>query len=88
MGVINLKLLSHPINWVTVFLMLILAGVAGHLVLSWVGIEPATANGGNGAPVSSGLVSSSQTTTAIGNAGGVTKPVVMYSDANSDGYNG
>ncbi len=39
--IFNLKLASHPINWVTIFLMLVIAGTAGHLLLSLFGIEPA-----------------------------------------------
>lgn len=41
MEVLNWKLLSHPLNWVIVALMVFLAAVAAHLVLGvWGGIEP------------------------------------------------
>lgn len=38
--IINVRLLSHPMNWLTVFLMLVIAAIAGHEVLSLVQIEP------------------------------------------------
>lgn len=41
---LNWGILKHPLNWVTVLMMLILAGIAGHLVLSTLGIEPASTN--------------------------------------------
>jgi hypothetical protein len=41
MQVINTDLLSHPMNWITIFLMLTIAAIAGHLVLSLVKMEPA-----------------------------------------------
>jgi hypothetical protein len=37
---INLNLLSHPMNWLIVFLMLVIAAVAGHEILSLVKVEP------------------------------------------------
>jgi hypothetical protein len=33
MDVVNFGLLKHPMNWVTVVLMLLIAGIAVHLVL-------------------------------------------------------
>jgi hypothetical protein len=39
---VNIKLLSHPMNWLTVLLMLVIAGIAGHEILSLVNVEPAT----------------------------------------------
>ena len=42
MRLINLDLLKHPMNWVTVVLMLILAGIGGHLILSYFGAEVAS----------------------------------------------
>lgn len=42
MTIINWKLASHPMNWLTVLFMLIIVGIAGHLLLSYAGIEPAT----------------------------------------------
>lgn len=41
-SVINVKLLSHPMNWLTVFLMLVIAAIAGHKILELAQIEPAT----------------------------------------------
>jgi hypothetical protein len=39
---INIKLLSHPMNWLIIFLMLTIAAIAGHEILSLVKIEPST----------------------------------------------
>jgi len=39
---LNWALLKQPLNWVIILFMLILAGIAGHLVLSALGVEPAT----------------------------------------------
>jgi hypothetical protein len=39
---INWKMISHPMNWLTILLMVIIAGAIGHLLLSYIGIEPAT----------------------------------------------
>ena len=50
MTLINTKLVSHPMNWIVILLMLIFAGIAGHLLLSMVGIEPATGNTGYALP--------------------------------------
>jgi hypothetical protein len=41
---VNWKLVSHPINWLVILLMLVIAGTAGHLLLSLAGIEAATNN--------------------------------------------
>jgi hypothetical protein len=41
MQIVNTDLLSHPMNWITIFMMLVLATIAGHLVLSLVKMEPA-----------------------------------------------
>lgn len=42
--IINWNLAKHPTNWLTVILMLVIAGIAGHLTLSWLGVEPATSD--------------------------------------------
>lgn len=42
MNLVNFGLLKHPLNWLTVFLMLMIAAMAGTLVLSGLGIEPDT----------------------------------------------
>lgn len=39
---VNWKLVTHPINWLVVLLMLVIAGTAGHLLLSLFGQEAAT----------------------------------------------
>lgn len=44
MNPINWKMIGHPMNWIVVLLMLILAGTAGHLLLSLLGHEPASQN--------------------------------------------
>lgn len=38
---INIKLLGHPMNWLVIFLMLVIAAIAGHEILSLAQIEPA-----------------------------------------------
>jgi len=44
MAIVNFNMLKHPLNWLTVFLMLILAAMAGTLVLEGFGIQPSTSN--------------------------------------------
>lgn len=39
---LNWKIVGHPLNWVTILLMLIIAGAFGHLVLGLFGMNPAT----------------------------------------------
>jgi hypothetical protein len=39
---LTVKTVANPLNWIIVLLMLILAGVGGHFLLSWFGIEPST----------------------------------------------
>lgn len=46
MAILNTRLMSHPLNYVTIVVMALLAGVGGHLFLSLLGIEP----GGKPAP--------------------------------------
>jgi hypothetical protein len=41
--IVNWQLLKHPMNYVIITLMLVLAGIAGHLVLSLFGQAPAEA---------------------------------------------
>lgn len=40
--IINWNLVSHPLNWVIILLMLVIAGGIGHYALSLAGIEPAS----------------------------------------------
>lgn len=35
MEVINWEIIKHPINWVTVVLMVLIAAIALHFVLKW-----------------------------------------------------
>jgi len=42
MEVINFNILKHPINWVTVILMVLIGGIAFHFFLQWQTM-PATA---------------------------------------------
>jgi hypothetical protein len=39
-SLINTNLIKHPMNWVTILLMLIIAGIFGHLLLSLLDQEP------------------------------------------------
>lgn len=41
--IINWNLAKHPVNWLTIMFMLLIAGVAGHLVLQYFGVQPTTA---------------------------------------------
>lgn len=45
MRVLNLRMMSHPMNYVVIVLMLLLAGLGGHWLLSLFGIHPG--GGGN-----------------------------------------
>lgn len=40
---INWKIVSHPMNWATILLMVIIAGAFGHMVLEYLGHTPETA---------------------------------------------
>lgn len=37
---LNWELMKHPLNWLIVLLMLTIAGIAGHIVLTHFGAEP------------------------------------------------
>lgn len=39
---INWRMISHPMNWITFMLMVLIAGSFGHYALSLAGIEPNT----------------------------------------------
>jgi hypothetical protein len=39
--IINWELLKHPINWLTVVLMVLIAGIALNFILQWQGVSPA-----------------------------------------------
>lgn len=40
---LNWKMLSHPMNWITFFLMVVIAGAIGHQLMTFLGFEPANA---------------------------------------------
>lgn len=40
--ILNFSLLKHPLNWVILLLMVIIAGIALHLVLDFYNVTPAT----------------------------------------------
>jgi hypothetical protein len=42
--ILNWQLAKQPINWLTIFFMLVIAAMFGHLLLSYFGVEPETAN--------------------------------------------
>jgi hypothetical protein len=41
MQLVNTAILKQPLNWIIVLLMLVIAGIAGHLILSYFETEPA-----------------------------------------------
>lgn len=41
----NWELLKHPLNWVIVLLMLVIAGTAGHFALTYFGAQSAGPSG-------------------------------------------
>jgi hypothetical protein len=47
--VVNVELLKHPLNWLIVGFMLLIAGAAGALTLQYVGATPASGTPGTGA---------------------------------------
>jgi hypothetical protein len=42
---INWRIIAHPVNWITVLLMLVIAGIGGHFVLAFLGHDPSNSNG-------------------------------------------
>ncbi len=42
MQIVNLELMSNPLNWIIIFLMLVIAAIGGHEVMSLFGKEPAS----------------------------------------------
>lgn len=44
MQVVNWRVIAHPINWVTILLMLIIAGIGGHFLLNLLGHDPSTSS--------------------------------------------
>lgn len=45
MQIINTRLIMHPLNWLTILLMLVIAGIFGHLLLSALDQEPSGPSG-------------------------------------------
>ena len=43
MEIINWRIVGHPLNWLTVFLMVFIAGIAIHFILQSLGMMPAAA---------------------------------------------
>jgi hypothetical protein len=41
---INTRIITHPLNWAIIILMLVIAGMGGHLLLSFLEQEPARAD--------------------------------------------
>jgi hypothetical protein len=37
MNIVNVDMMKRPSNWITVWIMLTLAAVFGHLILTWAG---------------------------------------------------
>lgn len=50
MDFINFGMVKSPWNWVTVLLMVLIAGIAIHLVFDFYSIAPAKGDGSNNAP--------------------------------------
>ena len=46
MQIINTRLITHPMNWAIVILMLVLAAIGGHLLMTFFDQEPATGSDG------------------------------------------
>lgn len=44
MEIINFNLIKHPLNWAIIILMVLIAGIAIHLVLDFYKINPQTSN--------------------------------------------
>lgn len=45
MEIINWRIVGHPLNWVTVFLMTFIAGILIHLVMTHLGAVQASEKG-------------------------------------------
>lgn len=57
---INTSLISHPINWVVILLMLVIAGGIGHFALSLAGIEPSKSDSTKGGKNAYGSIPAGQ----------------------------
>jgi hypothetical protein len=36
---INVEILKHPVNWAIILLMVLIAGFAGSMLLTWIGVS-------------------------------------------------
>jgi hypothetical protein len=48
MQIVNLNLMKHPMNWLTIIFMLFVAAVGGTLILEALGIRPETGSDSDG----------------------------------------
>jgi hypothetical protein len=46
MQLVNTRIITHPLNWAIIILMLVIAVMGGHLLLSYFDHEPAHADDG------------------------------------------
>ena len=74
MKILNWNLLKHPLNWLTVILMLYFAGIAATLALEALGIRPSTGAddvdaSGNGTSTITGAGASSAGSILTGGSG-------------------
>lgn len=44
MEIINFSLIKHPLNWFIILLMVLIAGIAIHIVLDFYNVNPRTSN--------------------------------------------
>ena len=47
MTLINTRIITHPLNWAIIIMMLVIAGMAGHLLASYFDQEPTHKNDSN-----------------------------------------
>ncbi len=45
--IVNWSILKSPLSWLTIFLMVLIAGIALHLVMDHFNVNPATSQDGN-----------------------------------------
>ena len=62
---INWRMAAHPLNWLTVVLMLVIAGAIGAYVLKLAGLEPATTPKSAYGSISSGQIPADPAINAI-----------------------
>lgn len=37
--IVNTELMKNPLNWLTIWAMILIAAVAGHFILTWAGVS-------------------------------------------------